>query len=248
MSMPAIAVVILLAQILCAIHVARTGRQFYWIYIIVFVPLVGIAAYFIVEILPELMGSRTARRAVSGVGKALDPGRAVREAERRLAMTPTAENKATLAEAYLDAGRAEEAVALFRDTLVGVHATDPALMFGLARAYFACGAYADTVRTLDALREANPDYQSPEAHLLYARSLEEQGMNEAALHEYAELARYYPGQEARCRYAMLLAKSGDGQTAERNFREICQAIELGPRHQRREQREWYDIARRALGT
>lgn len=246
--MPAIAVVILLAQILCAVHVARTGRQLYWIYIIVFVPLVGIIAYFIVEMLPELTGSRTARRAVSGVGKALDPGRAVREAERRLAMTPTAENKAALAEAYLDAGRGKEAIALFRDTLVGVHASDPTMIFGLARAYFACGAHADVVQTLDALREANPDYQSPEAHLLYARSLEEQGKSEAALHEYATLVRYYPGQEARCRYAMLLAKSGDGQEAERNFREICQAIELGPRHQRRAQREWYDIARRALGT
>ena len=246
--MPVLALLEIVAQILCAVHVWRTGRSLYWLYIILLVPGLGMAGYFCFEILPELMGTRTARRAVKGVGKALDPGRRVREAERRLAITANAANKAELAEAYLEAGRDQEAVALFKDTLAGVHATDPALMFGLARAYFAAGAFADTVATLDALREANPEYQSPEAHLVYARSLEEQGKSEAALQEYAALVLYYPGQEARCRYAMLLAKSGDGQAAERNFREICQAIELGPRHQRHDQREWYDIARRALGT
>jgi len=246
--MPILALLEVVAQILCAVHVARTGRSLIWLYIILLIPGLGMAAYFFMEILPELMGTRTARRAAQGVGKVLDPGRRVREAERRLAITETAENKAELAEAYLETGRAQEAVALLKGALMGVHATDPALMSGLARAYFAAGAFADAVATLDALREANPEYQSPEAHLIYARALEEQGNSEAALHEYAALVRYYPGQEARCRYAVLLARSGDGQAAERNFREICRAIELGPRHQRNDQREWYDIARRALGA
>ena len=245
--MPIVALVEVVAQILCAVHVWRTGRSVYWLYIILLMPGLGMAAYFFFEILPEMMGTRTARRAVQGVGKAIDPGRRVREAERRLAITETAENKAELANAYMETGRFDEAIALFKDTLAGVHANDPALMGGLARAYFAGGAFAETVATLDALRAANPDFQSPDAHLLYARALEEQGKTEAALHEYEALAGYYPGQEARCRYAALLAKSGDGHAAEKNFREICQAIELGPRHQRREQREWYDIARRAIG-
>ncbi|MGH7123870.1 MAG: tetratricopeptide repeat protein [Stellaceae bacterium] len=235
-------------QILCAVHIVKTGRPYYWIYVVIFAPLVGMLVYFAIEVLPDLMGSRTARGAVAGVGRALDPGRAVREAERNLAMTPTTGNKATLADAYLDAGRAEEAATLYRDTLTGVHANDPALMTGLARAEFARGNFADVERVLDALREANPHFQSPECHLLYARSLEEQSKVEAALHEYQALAPYYPGQEARCRYAMLLDKAGDRREAQRQFKEICQSIEMSPRHARRLQREWYDIASRALAT
>jgi len=238
--------VLLIAQIACAIHAGRTGRPFYWLYIIIFIPMFGMLAYLAIEILPELVRGRTARRAAVGVGRALDPGRDMREAERRLAITPTAENKAALAEAYLAAGRAAEAIALFRDTLVGVHATDPSLMLGLASVYFAERRFAEVVEMLDALKAANPEYHSPEGHLIYARSLEEQGKIEAALHEYTALERYYPGQEARCRYALLLDKTGEHREAQRLFREICQAIEMGPRHQRREQREWYDIARRAV--
>ncbi len=137
--MPVVGIVLLLAQITCAVHVARTGRNYYWIYIIVFVPVVGMAAYFFAELLPELTRSRAARQAASGVVKALNPGKELREALRRVEITPTVENKAALAEAYLAAGQAEEARSIYRDALVGIHATDPTMMLGLARAAFAAG-------------------------------------------------------------------------------------------------------------
>jgi hypothetical protein len=246
--MPFLGLAVLVAQILCAVHVMKTGRPYYWIFIVIFAPMVGMIAYFIVEVLPELSGSRTARQAAAGVGRALDPGRAMREAERNLQMTPTVGNKAALADIYLEVGRADEAAALYRDTLTGFHATDPGLLHGLARAEFARGNFAEVERVLDALRDANPNFQSAECHLLYARAMEEQGKVEPALHEYAALAPYYPGQEARCRYALLLQKSGEHREAQQLFREICQSVEMSPRHARRLQREWYDIARRALAA
>jgi hypothetical protein len=43
-------------------------------------------AYFIVEIPPSLMGSRTARRAASGLRKTVDPHRDLRQASQKLAV------------------------------------------------------------------------------------------------------------------------------------------------------------------
>jgi hypothetical protein len=119
-------------------------------------------------------------------------------------------------------------------------------MLGLARALFAQGDLAETQVVLEQLRAANPNVNSPEGHMIYTRSLELQGKAEQALREYAALVTYYPGQEARCRYAQLLAESGRPAEARRLFEEVCQSIEYGPRHQRREQRPWYDIAKRQL--
>jgi hypothetical protein len=243
---PAIGVLLLLAQIACAVHVVRTGRNTIWIYLVVFVPAVGMAAYFFAEILPELMGGRTARRAASGVARAINPGKGLREAVQRVQITPTAENKAILAGEFLAAGKPTEAVALYREALTGIHETDPGTMLGLAHALFAEGNFADAQTVLEQLRAANPEYNSPEGHLLYARSIEEQGKIDDALREYKALAVYYPGQEARCRYALLLQRSGRADEARHIFEEVCQLIEYGPRHQRRAQREWYDIAKRAL--
>jgi len=245
--MPAFGVLLLLAQIACAVHVVRTGRNHVWIYLVVFVPVVGMAAYFFAEILPELFHSRPARDAAAGFDKAVNPGRRLREALQRVQISPTTENKAALAAEYLLAGRPAEAIALYREALTGIHAADPSMMLGLARALFADQRFSEAQRQLEALIEANPRSHSPEAHLLYARCLEEQGKNGAALGEYRALVLYYPGQEARCRYGMLLQRTGHGDEARRVFEEICQLVEYGPRHQRFMQREWYEAAKRALG-
>ena len=145
-------------------------------------------------------------------------------------------------------GQPKDAVGLYREALTGIHSTDPSMMLGLARALFSLGDAAEVLVTLKRLREANPEYASAEGHLLYARSLEIQGDTTEALNEYAALTTYYPGQEARCRYALLLQMTGRVAAARNLCEEIRQAIDYGPRHQYREQREWYELARRQLAA
>jgi hypothetical protein len=246
--MPALGLLTLAVQMLCAVHVVRTGRPYWWIFLIVFVPLVGMLVYLVAELLPDLLDSRRARRAASGVVSFLNPGAELREAMLRKEIAPTVQNKAALAKAYFAAGQPGCSASLYREALTGVHSTDPALMLGLARALLADGEASEAQVTLERLRTANPEYTSAEGHLLYARSLELQDKADAALYEYAALVAYYPGQEARYRYALLLKKTGRSATARTLLEEICQAIDYGPRYQYREQRQWYDLARRELIT
>lgn len=70
------------------------------------------------------------------------------------------------------------------------------------------GRPQDVITTLDGLRRRWPDYQSADAHLLYARSLELLGRNDEALVEYHALSSDFVGAEARVRYGLLLAKVG----------------------------------------
>jgi hypothetical protein len=243
-----IAGLLLVAQVLCAVHAGRTGRPYYWIMLILFVPMVGMITYFLVEILPELSRSRTARIAASGVVRILDPERGYREAYRQVQIAGTIENKAILAEQCLRSGRADEAADLYRELMTGLHATDPDLMLGLARASFEKQDYVQAQITLEKLRATNPEYRSAEGHLLYARCLEMQGHRDDALYEYEALASYYPGQEAKGRYALLLEQTGRTDEAKRLFQEIREAVELMPRHARQMQKEWYDFARRHLAA
>jgi hypothetical protein len=243
-----IAGLLLVAQVLCAVHAGRTGRPYYWIMLILFMPMVGMIAYFLIEILPELTSSRTARSAASGVVRAFNPERDYREAWKRVQIAPTIGNRANLAEQALHCGRAEEAATLYRELLSGLHATDPDLMLGLARAEFGRQDFAAAQAMLEQLRAANPDYRSAEGHLLYARCLEQRGKRDEALYEYEALAAYYPGQEAKSRYALLLSETGRRDAARQLFQEICHAVELMPRHARRLQKQWYEVARRNLAA
>jgi hypothetical protein len=243
--MPFIIVTVLL-QVLFVIHIMRTGRPYVWAAVVMFLPIAGMIAYLIMEILPDLMGSAPARAAATDVVKLVDPERGYREALRRVEIADTPANRATLAEQCLHANRFDEAQALYRGLLVGINATEPDLMLGLARAHFGLGRYDLTQNVLDDLRASNPDYRSADGHLLYARALEHQGKRGEAADEYAELINYYPGQEAKCRYAALLGEMGRTVESRRMFGEICRAFELMPRHARRAQAEWRAFARRHL--
>jgi hypothetical protein len=245
--MPVIGVLLMLAQIACAVHAGRTGRPFFWIYLIIFVPMMGMLAYFAVEIAPELLRSRTARTAAAGVGRMLDPEKDYREALRRVKISETVETKSDLAALCVATKRYDEASTLYREVLTGLHATDPSLLLGLARAEFGRNDWAEVQAVLEDLREANPEYRSAEGHLLYARALEQQGKTDAALYEYEALIGYYPGQEAKYRYALLLKQAGRVDAGNHMLSEIIQAYDILPRHARREQKEWVDLARRDAG-
>jgi hypothetical protein len=244
--MPALAALVFGLQLLCLAHVMRTGRRCQWLFIILAVPLVGCLAYLFLEILPDVGNSRATRQAVRDIGAVIDPERGLREKTERLAAADTVENRAALAEECLRRGRPADAERLFRSSLSGVHATDQALMLGLARAQFALEDYVGACATLDRLRAAHPDLDCPEGHLLYARSREQRGEVEQALIEYAALVEYYPGEEARCRLALLLQKTGRVAEARALFEQVVRTVERASKLYYRTERDWYQVARRNL--
>ena len=63
----------------CIFHAIKAARINYWLLILIFLPGLGSIAYLLLVVLPELRTSRAARCAVSGIGEALDPNRALRE-------------------------------------------------------------------------------------------------------------------------------------------------------------------------
>ena len=244
--MPIIAVAGYAVQLALILHVVRTGRPYYWIYILLFAPGLGGLAYFIAEILPEMLGTRGARQAMTNAKRAFDPEGQYRALAEELDTADTVENRRRLAEESLRLGKVEQAITLFKTALTGVHRDDPVLMHGLARAYFAAADFLHCAQTLEALKAANPKFESADAHLLYARALEGQGRHDEALHEYAAVSRYFAGAEARCRYAVLLRQTGHAQQAQQLFEEVIRGVDKAGGPFKRSQREWYDIAKRNL--
>jgi len=100
--------------------------------------------------------------------------------------------------------------------------------------------------TLDELQKTWPDYNSAEAHLLYARALQEAGRTDEALEEYQALLDYAPGSEAKVRYGLLLKLVGRIAEAKVVFTELLVQMKRAPRHVRKTQAEWIAIAEKQL--
>jgi hypothetical protein len=231
-------------DVLCIVHIMRSGAERFWIYVILFLPGVGPAAYFFAEILPGLVDTRTGRGLARSARNTLDKHGGVRRRLAALEIADTTENRRQLAEEYVAIGNLDEAIPLYESTLTGIHADDPALLMGYARALYGKGDPVKALEALDHLKQANPDFESNDGHLLYAKCLEGVGRLGEALEEYQSLSTYATGEEARCRYAMLLQQKGEIDAARKVFAEIQARAKRATRHYRSTEREWIEIARR----
>ncbi len=242
------ALLTILIDVALVVHCLRTGRNSLWIFVIVFLGPLGWLIYGIVELLPGLLGGSGARRAVRGMRRTLDPGQELRRYAAEAQRTGDVASRQHYAEELIRHGRAPEAAEVYRQALTGLYESDPDLMLGLARAQFAMAAYAEARATFEELMKRNPGFQSPDGHLLYARTLEAEGDTPRALQEFASVSRYYAGAEAPLRYAQLLRASGDVARARGVLKDLLDNARSAPRYYRRMQRQWLVMAEHELST
>ncbi|WP_297732979.1 tetratricopeptide repeat protein [uncultured Maricaulis sp.] len=233
----------ILVALACAVHVIRTQRQMYWIMILFIFPALGSLVYVLAEVLPSLAGSPSARKAGSVASKALDPGREARDALVQVEISRTPGNMRRAADALLASNRPADALVMAREAATGAFAEDGAMMFTLARTLYETGEFGEALDQLEAMQAAHPDIRHPEAHLLYARTLEALGRLDEAAATYASVSDYFPGPEARARWAMLLEASGDQDNARARWNEILAAARHAPKFVKRTHRRWLDMAR-----
>ena len=102
-------ILVWIIQLALVVHVLKTGRSRYWIMVLIFMPLIGGFAYFVIELLPEFSGSIAGQRAVRSVKKTLNPGADLRQHEAAWNQSPNVDNSRRYAEALMDSGKTAEA-------------------------------------------------------------------------------------------------------------------------------------------
>ena len=246
--MPILGAVLFAIDIAMAFHAIKTGRFMPWFYVIILLPGLGAFAYFIMELMPEWLGSYQGQKARARVNKALDPEKAYRALKTEVDIANTISNREALARECMALGRHDEARAQY-DTILTMHMGDkPEYMVGRARAEFGLSRFADVRATLDELRRRWPDWQSGDGHLIYARALEEEGRVAEAVDEYQALSDYYAGAEPRVRLGLALRKIGREAEARTVLADVIRQMSRAPKFARKTQAEWISMAETALRT
>ena len=235
---------LLIAIALC-VHVVRTNQQIFWIFVILFIPVLGSLVYLAAVVVPEMVGGTRAKRMGMAARDALDPTREYRTAKAAATDSPTVHNRMRLAAAAASLGRHAEAEQLYSEAATGIHADDPALLLGRANALIELGRAPEALPLLDRLSEEQPT-RAPSTALAQARVYEALGHYKEADAAYQWAAGRLPGLEALARYAAFLANTGRKQEAADNLAEIDRRIERSNPQFRREGRPWRDLAAQAL--
>jgi hypothetical protein len=242
--MPFVIVLSLVLQFICLVHMVRSGRPYWWLWVIMLGSYLGVAVYAVTQILPDLRNDPRSRRAARSVVRTFDPERQRRRVEAELAVADTMQNRLRLARECEELGDHARAESLLQSCLQGVHADNPDVMHQLARAQFGQHRFEQARATLDGLIQAHPTFRSPDAHLLYARALEGAGEHQRAIDEYAVAAEAFPGEEGRVRYARLLADMGRQAEAGEVMQQVLHRTRIAPAYYRRNNHRWIAEAKR----
>lgn len=247
-TVPILVLVSLALQIACAVHVVRSGRQLYWIWILFIGSYLAVIVYLIVAVIPDLRNDPRSRQAATRVLHTIDPERRRRAIQHKLEIADTVDNRRALAEESMRLGDYANAAELYRSVLKGVYANDASFLLGLAQAQAGTNDFSAARSTLDTLFGAHPAFRHSDAELLRARVLEADGDLERALEHYRDLATSYPGEEARYRYGTLLKRRERFSEARSVFREMLTRARHAPRYYRKKEAAWLDAAQRELAS
>ncbi|HEY4638006.1 MAG TPA: hypothetical protein VIH23_07050, partial [Burkholderiales bacterium] len=102
--MPVIGAVVLFIQLCFAYHALRTGRPYWWLFIIMAFPVIGCVLYYFVEVFPASRESRSAEKAVRSIVKAFDPEKDLRARVADVEACGSVDNRVALARECFDRG------------------------------------------------------------------------------------------------------------------------------------------------
>lgn len=243
--MPLLAFVHLALAAFFAIHAVRTGRPYWWLFVLLSFPMFGSIIYFFAEYLPTIRNTRGGAKAVRAINNVIDPNRELREATQEFDRTPTAYNRARMAQALLAKGQVDEAIGHFQQAASGPYATDASFLRGLGQAQLLAERFADAIATLERLFAAHADQRSGTAALMHAEALAGAGRPEARQAFEAVIASD-ASVEAQCKYGLFLAQRGDKAAARTALAAALKDANRGHHHSREMNREWTDRATIAL--
>ena len=234
------------AQVLCIVHVIRRREDYWWIFLILFVPVVGALVYVIVVVWPEWRQRARWRRGGTGRVGAGQAQRRVRQLERQLALSDTVENRAALAAAYCEAGQYTRSRQCYEGCMQGLYADDAHLLFGLAKACFGEGRFERCLECAARVdRREVPEHVNA-LDLLQARALLALGRDREGIEALRAVAPRASGLEPWWRLAEAQARCGQEAEADQVCRRLLEdAARLGPASRKRD-KEWIALARQRL--
>ena len=210
----------ILVALFFAVHVVRTGRELYWLFILFVFPMLGSVVYFFDVFLPQSRLERSLGKAGAMVRDKLDAGRGLREAQAAFDLTPTAHNQTRLASAMLDAGMYAKAVDQYEACLRGPFAADPEIRLAAAQARLANRQSTEAVAALRALRASHPTFREEQVGLALARACAAADMHAEAGIEFGAVVERFASIEARTEYALWALSRREQALADAQLREI----------------------------
>jgi hypothetical protein len=232
---------VLALDVFCVIHMIRRGTLNRWIWLVIFLPMVGGLVYLYYEVL----ANRRINTSKIDIGAVLNPSGRIKKLEDEVRFTDTFANKIKLADAYFASGQTDRAIELYESSLAGAFVENEYVMAQLIVAYYEKREYEKVIGLAKKLYKL-PKFARSKAYMLYAQALERTGNMEQAEAEFKIMKGRFSYFEQRYQYGLFLIRAGRDQEAAIIFSDMLAEEKHLSSVERRTSREWCSKAKDEL--
>jgi hypothetical protein len=212
---------IVLLQAFCVYHAYRNRAEQRWYWFILLFPFIGSLIY-LFHFFYNRQNIETLAESVKGV---VNSNYKIEQFEKAHVFADTLTNRLNLAEAYLQVARNEEAITLYRESLIGFMSDDVSLRMKLLHALFLNGNYNEVV-TLGVELESEKEFKEAEQRLAYAWALHYSGKTEEAEVIFMSMNKSFTNYVHRKEYCRFLADTGRTDEMREKASEILHEIDI----------------------
>jgi len=236
--------IVLLAQLACLLHVFKTGRPYWWMWVIFGFPIIGLAAYIFLEVRPSV-GKMNVH---SLLWRLKSHSERIAILRQNLEDSSTVRNRLALSDELHDAGLFDQECEVLSEGLRGAFKDDATLLMRLSQAHLEAGRSAEAQELLARTPHERSFEMQQQRTLLAARvdaangraAQAEQSLREQGARRKSEAPRYY--------LAEHLYRSGRADEGAAILRDILLQYRRGTPVWRYQERRWYYAAKRLLKT
>lgn len=230
----------LVAWVFCIVDTLRRQREYFWILLLIFLPMLMVPIYLVNFFLLDWAGWRR-------LDVVLRDRRRIGQLERELQTADIPGKHEELALLYLEQRRFEDCLRVLAPALE----RDPENLRGQFCAGVAClelGRAGEAAAHLHYIQEVEPYYRSGEALLRLAEALERLDRKPDAILILEKLLQRHSLAEGVVRYARLLAERGYRDVARSELERLLRESAAAPEFHSRRERLWLRQARDLLKT
>jgi FimV-like protein len=206
---------IIALQVYCFYHIYKTGRPFYWYFIVLLLPLIGS----IVFIITQVFSKKDAEKIQSNVSSIINPTKRIKNLEKRLEFSESYQNRMDLADACFEIEDYENAILHYNIMLENKVQDD---YYARQQLIISCSKIKDHTSVINHGNKIKhkPDFKASRTEFYYGFALYQLGEKEDAGNHLKTIDRPYSNYEERLELAKFYLDNNNEDKAKALLEDI----------------------------
>lgn len=166
---------IIALQAYCLYHLFKYRNPYYWVFVILFLPLIGCIIYLIINV----YNKRNTDLIQENVVSIINPTKKIKDLEKKLQFSETYQNRVDLADAYVQIKDFDKAIPYYLSALEGNFQNDFYVIEQLIQSYFTIKDYKNVILYAEKIKD-HSEFKKTRSQFLYGLALEKIGKLEEA--------------------------------------------------------------------